>query len=114
MSIVKLVGASCPWRVNCWRRPSITWKTWSWFAVSSTALPCCPVCGVRCTCGYTGEVDGQIQRGPRELRPDSGRGGMAEWSMAVVLKTTEPETVPGVRIPLPPPSHRILFDLFHL
>ena len=30
-------------------------------------------------------------------------GGMAEWSMAVVLKTTEPETVPGVRIPLPPP-----------
>jgi hypothetical protein len=31
------------------------------------------------------------------------RGGMAEWSMAVVLKTTEPETVPGVRIPLPPP-----------
>jgi hypothetical protein len=24
--------------------------------------------------------------------------------MAVVLKTTEPETVPGVRIPLPPPS----------
>src|SRR5205814_1560650 len=31
-------------------------------------------------------------------------GGMAEWSMAVVLKTTVPETVPGVRIPLPPPS----------
>jgi hypothetical protein len=30
-------------------------------------------------------------------------GGMAEWSMAVVLKTTEPATVPGVRIPLPPP-----------
>jgi hypothetical protein len=29
---------------------------------------------------------------------------MAEWSMAVVLKTTEPETVPGVRIPLPPPA----------
>ena len=26
--------------------------------------------------------------------------------MAVVLKTTEPETVPGVRIPLPPPSPR--------
>jgi hypothetical protein len=24
--------------------------------------------------------------------------------MAVVLKTTEPETVPGVRIPLPPPD----------
>jgi hypothetical protein len=32
------------------------------------------------------------------------RGGMAEWSMAVVLKTTAPETVPGVRIPLPPPK----------
>ena len=31
------------------------------------------------------------------------RGGMAEWSMAVVLKTTVPERVPGVRIPLPPP-----------
>src|SRR5437660_5509316 len=27
---------------------------------------------------------------------------MAEWSMAVVLKTTVPERVPGVRIPLPP------------
>ena len=32
------------------------------------------------------------------------RGEMAEWSMAVVLKTTVPETVPGVRIPLSPPS----------
>jgi hypothetical protein len=29
---------------------------------------------------------------------------MAEWSMAVVLKTTEPERVPGVRIPLSPPA----------
>src|SRR5689334_5087303 len=29
---------------------------------------------------------------------------MAERSMAVVLKTTVPETVPGVRIPLPPPT----------
>jgi hypothetical protein len=28
---------------------------------------------------------------------------MAEWSMAVVLKTTEPGRVPGVRIPLSPP-----------
>src|SRR4051812_20443139 len=35
-------------------------------------------------------------------------GGMAEWSMAVVLKTTEPETVPGVRIPLPPPDIVVL------
>src|SRR6266851_1022171 len=32
------------------------------------------------------------------------RGGMAEWSMAVVLKTTVPGRVPGVRIPLPPPD----------
>jgi hypothetical protein len=32
------------------------------------------------------------------------RGEMAEWSMAVVLKTTEPGRVPGVRIPLSPPS----------
>ena len=31
-------------------------------------------------------------------------GGMAEWSMAVVLKTTVPGRVPGVRIPLPPPN----------
>jgi hypothetical protein len=37
----------------------------------------------------------------------NSRGGMAEWSMAVVLKTTEPETVPGVRIPLPPPPSLI-------
>ena len=36
-------------------------------------------------------------------------GGMAEWSMAVVLKTTEPGTVPGVRIPLPPPNQRSCF-----
>src|SRR5438128_3279770 len=33
-------------------------------------------------------------------------GGMAEWSMAVVLKTTVPGRVPGVRIPLPPPNLR--------
>jgi hypothetical protein len=33
-------------------------------------------------------------------------GGMAEWSMAVVLKTTVRATVPGVRIPLPPPNGR--------
>ena len=30
-------------------------------------------------------------------------GGMAEWTKAVVLKTTVGETSPGVRIPLPPP-----------
>ena len=40
----------------------------------------------------------------RRNRRNSRRGEMAEWSMAVVLKTTEPETVPGVRIPLSPPA----------
>jgi hypothetical protein len=29
---------------------------------------------------------------------------VAEWSNAAVLKTAEPETVPGVRIPPLPPS----------
>ena len=29
-------------------------------------------------------------------------GGVAEWSIAAVLKTVEPLRVPGVRIPLPP------------
>src|SRR5262245_7444246 len=40
----------------------------------------------------------------REFWPDVRRGGMAEWSMAVVLKTTVGATLPGVRIPLPPPT----------
>src|SRR5262245_58546779 len=34
---------------------------------------------------------------------------MAEWSMAVVLKTTVPGRVPGVRIPLPPPVGELSF-----
>ena len=46
----------------------------------------------------------------REFWLDFRRGGMAEWSMAVVLKTTEPETVPGVRIPLPPPLELLVMD----
>ena len=29
-------------------------------------------------------------------------GGVAEWSIAAVLKTVVPVRVPGVRIPLPP------------
>jgi hypothetical protein len=45
-------------------------------------------------------------RNPR-IQVQIRRGGMAEWSMAVVLKTTAPETVPGVRIPLPPPTSGI-------
>ncbi len=32
-------------------------------------------------------------------------GGMAEWFKAVVLKTTDGATRPGVRIPLPPPHY---------
>ena len=39
-------------------------------------------------------------------------GGMAEWSMAVVLKTTAPGTVPGVRIPLPPPDLGVCLTQF--
>jgi hypothetical protein len=31
-------------------------------------------------------------------------GGMCEWLKQAVLKTAVRETVPGVRIPLPPPS----------
>ncbi len=33
-------------------------------------------------------------------------GEMAEWFKAAVLKTAVPETVPGVRIPLPPPMQK--------
>lgn len=32
-------------------------------------------------------------------------GELAEWFNAVVLKTTEPETVPGVQIPHSPPHN---------
>lgn len=32
------------------------------------------------------------------------RGGMAEWTMAAVLKTAGGESLPWVRILLPPPS----------
>ena len=38
-------------------------------------------------------------------------GGMAEWFKAAVLKTVVRETVPGVRIPLPPPSKHNIFVL---
>jgi hypothetical protein len=39
-------------------------------------------------------------RGPRRFK----NGEVAEWSMAVVLKTTVPGRVPGVRIPPSPPA----------
>jgi hypothetical protein len=42
------------------------------------------------------------------VRPN---GRMAEWSNAAVLKTAEPETVPGVRIPLLPPFFIAYFIL---
>ena len=35
---------------------------------------------------------------------DARRGGMAEWLNALVLKTSERASVPGVRIPVPPPG----------
>jgi hypothetical protein len=34
------------------------------------------------------------------------QGGMAEWTIAAVLKTAEPKA-PGVRIPLPPLTMKI-------
>ena len=37
-----------------------------------------------------------------------GFGGVAEWSIATVLKTVVRETAPGVRIPPPPPKN---FDM---
>ena len=48
-----------------------------------------------------GAVKCRIRTGGGGPRRDDGE--MAEWSMAVVLKTTEPGRVPGVRIPLSPP-----------
>lgn len=41
----------------------------------------------------------------------SGRGGLAEWSNAPVLKTDVRESVPRVRIPEPPPPYprKLLF-----
>ncbi len=36
--------------------------------------------------------------------PTGTRGGVVEWFNAPVLKTGEPERVPGVRIPPPPPD----------
>ena len=35
---------------------------------------------------------------------DAEQGGMAEWTIAAVLKTAEAARSPGVRIPLPPLS----------
>ncbi len=38
-------------------------------------------------------------------------GGVAEWSIAAVLKTVEHVSVPGVRIPLPPLERPTLKDV---
>ena len=54
--------------------------------------------------GYNGNGSPCDTSSTTSRETDCRRGGMAEWSMAVVLKTIEPETVPGVRIPLPPPT----------
>ena len=35
-------------------------------------------------------------------------GGMAEWTMAAVLKTVMQVTVSWVRIPLPPPEYQYI------
>ena len=42
-------------------------------------------------------------------------GGVAEWSNAPVLKTDVRESVPRVRIPVPPPlkCFKLLFLLFY-
>ena len=52
----------------------------------SGAVPCCPEC-------YTsGDTEGWIRciaEENREFWPDCRCGGMAEWSMAVVLKTDD-------------------------
>src|SRR5262249_14378626 len=54
---------------------------------------------------YTsGDASALACREVQRVRARFRRGGMAEWSMAVVLKTTVPGRVPGVRIPLPPPT----------
>ena len=37
----------------------------------------------------------------------SYNGGLAEWSIAAVLKTVVPARAPGVRIPHPPPNIQI-------
>src|SRR5438270_7664476 len=47
----------------------------------------------------------------------TANGGMREWLKRAVLKTAVPETVPGVRIPLPPPrtcqaGNNIAFYMF--
>ena len=63
-----------------------------------------PVRRDRYTCGDTSGSTALAIGGFGRIRRFFRRGGMAEWSMAVVLKTTVPGRVPGVRIPLPPPD----------
>ena len=47
-----------------------------------------------------------------EAEAESGQqlGGVAEWSKAAVLKTAVPVTVPGVRIPSPPPIVSVISE----
>jgi hypothetical protein len=48
-------------------------------------------------------INGKLPDSARRIPRKTLDGEMAEWSMAVVLKTTVPGRVPGVRIPLSPP-----------
>ena len=47
------------------------------------------------------------------LHYSRSRGGMCEWLKQAVLKTAVRETVPGVRIPLPPPAISLIHSGFH-
>ena len=47
--------------------------------------------------------NGTFRIEPVDVSQGDRRGGVAEWSNAAVLKTVERESVPGVRIPPPPP-----------
>ena len=49
-------------------------------------------------------VDGWRGRIQHARGSPPGAGGMAEWTMAMVLKTIVAARSPGVRIPLPPPG----------
>ena len=49
-----------------------------------------------------------------QMRLRSAAGGVAEWSIALVLKTSERASVPWVRIPPPPPFSLELYSLVRM
>src|ERR1043166_7620507 len=75
---------------------TLAWRDWQDRAGAGrrSAVRCPRMCPDRDTSGYTGGSWGLDSLVTREIRPDFRRGGMAEWAMAVVLKTTVRETVP--------------------